>query len=115
LKLLLLAMPDTADVLDFSGRLPNLGIVSMAGSLPRHEVRVLDLVLARPRAGRALDRALATFRPDVVGLSAMTFQFDTLRRAALRVRRWNPRVPIVAGGYARNVFSGRQVASRLGV
>lgn len=99
MRVLLLAMPDTADVIDFFGKLPNLGLVNLAGNLPGHDVKVVDLVLYKPRIRRILEKVLAEFRPQLVGLSAMTFQFDTLIRLARFIRRWNPAVKLAAGGY----------------
>lgn len=99
MRVLLVSMPDTADVIDYVARLPNLAVVSMAGNLPGHEVRVLDLVLYKPRIGAALQEALDDFKPDVVGLSAMTFQFGTLLRTASFIRRLDPSIRLVAGGY----------------
>ena len=95
----LLAMPDTADVIDLFGKLPNLGLVNLAGSLPGHEVRVLDLVLFKPRLRRVLEETLIGFRPELVGLSAMTFQFDTLLRVSRFLRSLDPTLKLAAGGY----------------
>jgi radical SAM superfamily enzyme YgiQ (UPF0313 family) len=93
-------MPDTADVIDYSARFPNLAIVSLAGNLPPgHEVKVLDLVLHKPRVREPLEKILDSFRPDVVGLSGMTFQFDTLVRAASFIRSKSPHIKLAAGGY----------------
>ncbi len=99
MRILLLAMPDTADVIDYVARLPNLAIISLAGNLPGHEVRTLDLVLFKPRVRKALEKVLADFRPHLVGLSAMTFQFDTLLRVARFLRRQDPAIKLAAGGY----------------
>ena len=99
MRVLLLAMPDTVDFLDNSARIPNLALISLAGNLPGHEVKVLDLVLDRPHIRRALEEVLAGFRPQLVGLSAMTFQYDTLLRVARVVRRFDPGIKIAAGGY----------------
>jgi radical SAM superfamily enzyme YgiQ (UPF0313 family) len=92
-------MPDTADVIDYFAKLPNLGLVNLAGNLPGHEVRVLDLVLYKPRVRRVLEDVLASFRPELVGLSAMTFQFDALLRVARFLRRKDPTLKLAAGGY----------------
>jgi radical SAM superfamily enzyme YgiQ (UPF0313 family) len=105
MRVLLVSMPDTADVIDYVARLPNLAVVSMAGNLPGHEVRVLDLVLYKPRIGAALKEALEDFKPDVVGLSAMTFQFGTLLRVAGFIRRWDPSIRLVAGGYHASLMA----------
>ena len=87
MRILLLAMPDTVDFIDNAARIPNLALVSLAGNLPDHEVKVMDLVLYKPDIRKAVEKVLATFRPHLVGLSAMTFQYDTLLRVA-RVSRW---------------------------
>jgi len=99
MRVLLISMPDTADVIDYVARLPNLAVVSLAGNLSGHEVKVLDLVLYKPRIRRVLEETLNDFRPQVVGLSSMTFQFETLRRVADFIRAWDPAVMLVAGGY----------------
>lgn len=99
MRVLLLAMPDVSRTVDYFIRFPNLAIVSMAGNLPGHEVKALDLVTCKPRIRKTLTEVLNHFQPDIVGLSAMTFQFDTLLRVAGFVRRWNPEVMIAAGGY----------------
>jgi anaerobic magnesium-protoporphyrin IX monomethyl ester cyclase len=92
-------MPDTAEFVDFITRLPNLAIISLAGNLPGHEVRVLDLILFKPDFEPALRQALVSLRPQMVGLSAMTFQFDTLLRVARFIRAFDPTIKLVAGGY----------------
>ncbi|MGA9755240.1 MAG: radical SAM protein [Desulfobaccales bacterium] len=99
MRILLLAMPDTVDFIDATARIPNLGLVSLAGNLPDHEVKVMDLVLYKPNIRKAVEASLATFRPQLVGLSAMTFQYDTLLRVARVVRRFDPDIKLVAGGY----------------
>jgi anaerobic magnesium-protoporphyrin IX monomethyl ester cyclase len=99
MRILLLAMPNTADVIDHFTKLPNLGLVSLAGSLANHDVQVVDLVLYKPGIKRVLSDVLNQFRPQLVGLSAMTFQFDTLVRIARVIRAWDPSVPLAAGGY----------------
>jgi anaerobic magnesium-protoporphyrin IX monomethyl ester cyclase len=99
MKILLLAMPDTSRVFNYSIKLPNLGLVSVAGSLAEHEVRVVDLVLHAPKIRRVVERELSTFRPDLVGMSAMTFQFDSLVRVARFVREHSPGTRLAAGGY----------------
>ena len=99
MRILLLSMPDTAQFVDFITRLPNLAIISLAGNLPGHEVRVLDLILFKPHFEAALRQALSSLRPQVVGLSAMTFQFDTLLRVARLIRAFDPTIKLVAGGY----------------
>lgn len=99
MRILLMAMPDSVDFLENAARFPNLALVSLAGNLPGHEVKVLDLVVRKPHIRKAVEEALAGFRPQLVGLSAMTFQFDTMLKVAALVKRFDPGVKIIAGGY----------------
>ena len=100
MRILLLAMPDTAASLDRVMKFPNLGLCSLAAQVPGHEVRILDLVL-RPKG--VLSQVLSevrTFDPDLVGYSAMSFQYDTARALALARQPFasNPGQAITAGG-----------------
>jgi len=101
LKILLIAMPDTVDMLDPVMRLPNLALASLAASVGtgQHDVRVLDLVLVKEKLKKSLLSHLDAFKPDLVGLSAMTFQYGTLIRIASLIRARLPGVRLVAGGY----------------
>jgi anaerobic magnesium-protoporphyrin IX monomethyl ester cyclase len=99
MRILLLAMPDTGDWLDHVMRLPNLALTSLAASVDGYDVRVLDLVLVKENLKQALDRYLDSFQPDLVGMSAMTFQYDTMIRIATYIRRKLPDVKLAAGGY----------------
>ncbi len=99
MRILLIAMPDTAEVMSCTGVLPNLGLASLAGQLVGHQVRILDLVAHRPKVRQPLLDQLRSFQPDLVGLSAMTFQFDTLVRVARLIRQTHPALPLAAGGY----------------
>src|SRR3989454_1436871 len=113
MRVLLLAMPDTASSLDRVMKFPNLGLCSLAAEAPEHEVRVLDLVL-RPRGvrRRVLDE-VAAFQPDLVGYSAMSFQYETARILAESVRAAAPGTLHVLGGYHATVLAD-QVAARDG-
>jgi radical SAM superfamily enzyme YgiQ (UPF0313 family) len=99
MKILLLSMPDTADVIDSMARMPNLATVTLAGQLANHEVKVLDLVGHKPRIRKPLESLIRSFRPQLVGLSAMTFQFDTLLRVARFIRSIDGSILLAAGGY----------------
>lgn len=112
MRILLLAMPDTADVIDYFFRSPNLAVVSLAGNLPKHDVRVLDLVTCKPKVGERLKEVLNDFRPQLVGMSAMTFQFDTLLRVARVVRAWDKTVRLAAGGYHATLMTQEIAAER---
>ncbi len=105
MRVLLFAMPDTVDWLDHIMRVPALSIVSLAGCLREHEVHVLDLVTCKENVKPALDRHLNELRPEIVGLSAMTAQYDSAQKIARYVRNWDPTVKVVLGGYHATLMS----------
>jgi len=84
-------------------RLEPLELGYLAAVVPReHEVRILDLRLARS-TGRAFARALDDFRPDLVGLSGYTHEASEVKRLARTVRRRRPGAFVVAGGHHATV------------
>jgi radical SAM superfamily enzyme YgiQ (UPF0313 family) len=99
LKVLLVAMPDTVSSLAAVMRIPNLGICSLAGSLVDCEVRALDLAFAKGRLTPLLRRVLRELAPDLVGVSAMSFQYASARSVALICKNLDPAVRTVLGGY----------------
>jgi len=113
MRILLLAMPDTASSLDRVMKFPNLGLCSIAAQVPEHDVRILDLVL-RPRGvrQRVLDE-VRVFGPDLIGYSAMSFQYDSARILADAARAAAPAALHVLGGYHATVLAD-QVAARDG-
>jgi len=99
MRVLLLGMPDVASSFDRVMRMPNLGIASIAANLEDAEAYVLDLVLHSRSVARTVREQLERLKPDVVGLSAMTFQYDTAKQVAGIVRKVLPTARIVLGGY----------------
>lgn len=99
MKVLLVAMPDTASSFDKVMKIPNLGIASIAGNLDDCQVRVLDLVLKTKRITYFLKEQLRSFKPDIVGLSAMTFQYPSALKVAKIIKEENPGITIALGGY----------------
>lgn len=99
MRVFLLAMPGTVDFLEYATRFPNLAIISLAGNLMGHDVKVLDLVCYKPHIRKIIEKTITAFKPQIVGLSAMTFQFSTLCRIAQFIKNLNPYIKIVAGGY----------------
>jgi radical SAM superfamily enzyme YgiQ (UPF0313 family) len=105
MKILLVAMPDSASCFDHMMELPNLGLCCLAGNLQgRHEVRILDLVKHRRRAAQALERQLREFSPDLVGISAMSFQIGSARKTAALSKALRPGVATVLGGYHATIM-----------
>ena len=101
MRILLLSMPDSFEhTPTVAIRMPNGALGSLAGNVDsHHHVAIADLVLAQSSIRRTIERLLADIRPDVVGLSVMTFQRVTARRVIALVRALMPDVRIVVGGY----------------
>lgn len=101
MRILLCSMPDT--VPQFSAktwRAPNLAISSIAGNIqPHHEVVLADLVLKRENLLPSLKKAIEDYQPDIIGLSAMTFQFDTARKIAAYIKTLQKDIKVAIGGY----------------
>jgi radical SAM superfamily enzyme YgiQ (UPF0313 family) len=101
MRILLLSMPDAFEHMPaIAIRMPNGALASLAGNLDAgHAVAVADLVLAHGRVRQTVCDLLTTHRPDLVGLSVMTFQRPTALRLAALVRQERPSARIVVGGY----------------
>jgi hopanoid C-3 methylase len=70
-----------------------LALETLAGNLPEHDVRIADLKVEPD----ALEENLCSFRPELVGITAMTCEANTAVRLARRVRE-HADIPVVVGG-----------------
>ena len=101
-KVLLLSMPDTFMGFSLAAKLPNIGLVSIAANVDENEciVGVADLVLRRHRVMSALLNLLNRFKPQIVGLNSMTFQWPSARRIAKWIKQeYDSNIKIILGGY----------------
>lgn len=102
MKIVLLSMPDVAPVImhESAFHMPSLGIASIGANLDdNHDVYLIDLIRKRRQLRRYLTRTLLKIRPQVVGLSTMTWQYATCTKLIRLIRRLLPGVTIVLGGY----------------
>jgi radical SAM superfamily enzyme YgiQ (UPF0313 family) len=102
MKILLLSMPDVAPVImhESAFHMPNLGIASLGSNLAEHhDVFVIDLIRKRRRLRRYLTHTLLQIRPQLVGLSTMTWQYETCLKIIALIRRLLPEAILVIGGY----------------
>jgi len=101
MRILLLSMPDSFEHMPTIGiRMPNGALSSLAGNIdPHHEVAIADLILVQNRVHQTITDLVMRLRPDVVGLSIMTFQRKTARKIIALVHQLVPGVRIVVGGY----------------
>src|SRR5688572_3461283 len=117
MRILLLSMPDSFEhTPTIAVRMPNGALASLAGNLdPHHDVAIADLVLAQSSVRQTIERLMDRVRPDLVGLSVMTFQRGSARRVIGLVRSCNPDVRIVVGGYDPSLAPDAWTAAALGV
>ncbi|HKT81094.1 MAG TPA: radical SAM protein [Vicinamibacterales bacterium] len=101
MNVLLLSMPDSFEHMPpVAIRMPNGALASLAANVDRHHrVSVADLILVQGKLTATLTRLVGDLRPDVVGLSVMTFQRATSFNIARLIKMLAPGVRIVAGGY----------------
>ncbi|MFX0066282.1 MAG: B12-binding domain-containing radical SAM protein [Candidatus Hermodarchaeota archaeon] len=99
MRALLLAMPNSAWAFQIYHVLPNLAITSLASNVEDYEVDVADLVLIRRNFKRFLETRISRHAPDIVGLSAMSFQAKVARYIARFVKQIDPEIKVALGGY----------------
>ena len=107
MKVLLLSMPDYFEHMPpVAVRMPNGALSSLAGNIdPHHEVAVADLILSHGRVRETVVRLIDEMKPDVLGLSVMTFQRRTAARIVDLARKLKPGIKIVVGGYDPSLAS----------
>lgn len=97
MRVLLLNSPTILPDFDFIARIPNLGISSIAGNIDDVcEVYTADLQAAKDWRS-FLSRTLSRLCPDLVGISAMSFQFKDALEACELAREHGART--LVGGY----------------
>ncbi len=100
-RILLIASPKTVMGFDRVTRLPNLGLNSITANIsdPDVDVKIVDLVVARQNIHKYLLNTLRSFRPQIVGFSCMSFQFQDALRLASLVKSVDRDILAVFGGY----------------
>ena len=87
MNILLMSMPDCAPHFNAKRwKSPNLAVSSIAGNIEGHNVYIADLILRRDRVAETVKELIAKYQPDVVGLTAMSFQFATARKIACLIK-----------------------------
>ncbi len=101
MRVLLVASHKVLVGFDRMTRLPNGGLSSIAANVNPEvaEVKIIDLVLQRHNAHPTLLNVLNEYRPHVVGLSCMIFQYAKTLELAKLTRQFDQNITIVFGGY----------------
>ncbi len=84
---------------------PSVAMATIAGQIDNHDVRVADMVVWRKQAVPRFLQVLREFKPDVVGFTSMTFQYDTTVGFAYLTKQFDSRIRTVLGGYHATLFS----------
>jgi radical SAM superfamily enzyme YgiQ (UPF0313 family) len=117
MNVLLLSMPDSFEhTPSMTMRMPNGALASLAGNVdPHHRVAIADLVVVQRRVRETVTRLVREVRPDVVGLSVMTFQRRTAAKVIALVKGLAPQARVVVGGYDPSLASEVYEDPALGV
>jgi len=97
-----MSMPDVAPLIihETAVHMPGHGIACVGGNIDeQHEVYIIDLIRKRRQLRKYITKTLLKIRPDLVGLSAMAWQYDTCIKLVKLIRRVLPEVKIAIGGY----------------
>lgn len=89
------------------GVTPPLGIGYLASYLkekePDSKIKLIDMRVT-PLPDHEFIKEVKEFKPDIVGISALTLEADEMHRLALLTKRAIPDVPIVVGGPHPTLF-----------
>ncbi len=102
MKVILISMPDVVPIIihETAVHMPNHGIACVGGNIDAdHEVYLIDLIRKRGSIKRYLTKVVRRIQPDLIGLSAMAWQYDTCIKVAHLLKELRPQVKIVIGGY----------------
>ncbi len=102
MKIVLMSMPDVAPVIMHTSafHMANNGLANIAANLDgEHDVYIIDLIRKRRRVVNYVTQTLLKYRPDMVGLSSMTWQYATCTKLLKLIKRLLPDVKTVIGGY----------------
>lgn len=102
MNVLLLSMPDVVPIIihETAVHMPNHGIATVGGNIDDdHQVFLIDLIRKRRSIKKYLTKEVNRIQPDLIGLSAMAWQYDTCIRIAHLLKEIRPQVKIVIGGY----------------
>ncbi len=107
-------MPDVVPIIihEAAVHLPNHGIACIGGNIdPDHDVYLIDLIRKRRSIKKYLTKVIRKIEPDLVGLSAMAWQYDTCIKIAHLIKEIRPEVKIVIGGYHATLMFEETAAS----
>lgn len=101
MRILLIGNPKTVMGFNRMTKIPSLNLASIAANVDRElcDVKIADLVVKANKPHKALLEVLNEYKPDLVGLTAMSFQYSMALSLAKTVREFDKSIRIVMGGY----------------
>ncbi len=101
MKVLLVGNPRTVKGFNRLTKIPSLNLASLAANVDEGlcEVKIADLVVKDSNPQKVLLKILNSYTPDVVGFTAMSFQYNTALELARLTRKFSHHITIVMGGY----------------
>jgi anaerobic magnesium-protoporphyrin IX monomethyl ester cyclase len=115
MKIVLISMPDVIPIVihEMALHMPNHGIASIGGNIDEgYEVSLIDLVRKRGCISTYLTKSLKKINPDLIGLSAMTWQYPTSIAVMGLIKSILPHVKIAIGGYHATLMNREKVARK---
>ena len=117
MKIILMSMPDVAPLIihETAIHMPSHGIACVGGNIDeQHAVYIVDLIRKRRQLRKYITKILLKIRPDLVGLSAMAWQYDTCIKLIKLIKSVLPEVKIAIGGYHATLMNEEIAASSEG-
>lgn len=86
---------------DLLFRIPNLGLCSLAGNINKKEndVKVVDLIVSGRNPMKYFMKIVKDYSPDIVGFTCMAFQYSDTMKYIRYLKKTNPKIITVLGGY----------------
>ena len=101
-RILLLSMPNYTVGFYKGMRVPSLGLSSLSGNLDAayvEKVVIADLLMVQHNLRNYIHKVLKEFQPHIVGMTCMSFQYETAVQIAKIVKQFKKEIIIVFGGY----------------
>ncbi|OQX72351.1 MAG: hypothetical protein B6D61_13895 [Bacteroidetes bacterium 4484_249] len=101
MRVLLVGNPRTVMGFNRLTKIPSLNLASIAANLDEGlaEVKIADLVVKDGNPQKYLLNILKDFNPEVVGFTAMSFQYQTALNLAKLTKEYNKDIIVIMGGY----------------
>jgi len=100
-KVLLVGNPRTVMGFNRLTKIPSLNLASLAANVDEGlcEIKIADLVAKDKNPEKELRKILSNYKPDIVGYTAMSFQFQTALNFAKLTKEFSNNTIVLMGGY----------------